>query len=114
MNPIQVQLEISIPQLSTVLEIFWGINTKLDQVLKALGDVKKQEVVLSAELDALTAQVKASTDVEASAVILIQGLAAKITAAQTDPVALKALASSLNAEAATLAAAVAANTPAAA
>lgn len=114
MNPIQVQLEISIPQLAAVLEIFWGINAKLDQVLKALGDVKKQEVILSAELDALTAQVKANTDVEASAVILIQGLAAKITAAATDPVALKALASSLNAEAVTLAAAVAANTPAAA
>ncbi len=65
------------------------------------------------ELDQLTADVKANTDVEASAIALIQGLAAKIDAAKTDPAALTALSASLKSSAAALADAVTANTPAA-
>jgi hypothetical protein len=68
---------------------------------------------MAADLTALTAQVTANTQVEASAVLLIQGLAAQITALQNDPVALAALATQLNTSATALAAAVAANTPAA-
>lgn len=64
-------------------------------------------------LAALQQQVQQNTTVEASAVTLIQGLAAQIAAAGTDPVALAALTSSLNASATSLAAAIAANTPAA-
>jgi hypothetical protein len=66
-----------------------------------------------ADLTALTAQVAQNTSVEASAVTLIQGLAAQITAAGTDPVALATLTSQLNASAAALSAAITANTPAA-
>ena len=65
-----------------------------------------------ADLTALTAQVANNTTVEASAVTLIQGLAAQIGAAGTDPVALQALQDQLNTSATALAAAVAANTPA--
>jgi hypothetical protein len=65
-----------------------------------------------ASLDTLTAQVKANTDVEASAVLLIQGLAAKLEALKTDPVAIQALADELKTSAGTLADAEVANTPA--
>lgn len=66
-----------------------------------------------AQLDDLEAQVKANTDVEASAVTLIQGLAAKIAAAGTDPAKLTALQNELKSSADSLAAAVSANTPSA-
>lgn len=65
---------------------------------------------MSAELDALTAQVAQNTTIETSAVTLIEGLAAQIAAAGTDPAKLTALTTSLNASATTLAAAIAANT----
>lgn len=64
-------------------------------------------------LDTLTAQVKANTDAEASAVTLIQGLAAQLTAAAGDPVQVQALADQLKASAAALGSAIVANTPAA-
>lgn len=66
-----------------------------------------------ADLSALTAQVKANTDLEASAVQLIQGLAAQLAAAATDPAAVAALATQLKTSADSLAAAITANTPAA-
>ena len=65
------------------------------------------------ELDDLTAQVQASNDVAASAVILINGIAARIAAAGVDPAKLAALTANLKSESDTLAAAVAANTVAA-
>ena len=80
----------------------------LDQVIK----LKQQIGKIMIELDELTAQVSASDDVEASAVVLISGIAARIAAAGVDPAKLKALTSSLKAESDQLAAAVAENTPA--
>lgn len=69
---------------------------------------------MSADLSPLTAQVQASEDVEASAVVLINGIAQRIADAGTDPVALQALQDSLKTSADTLSAAIVANTPAAA
>lgn len=66
-----------------------------------------------AKLDDLEAQVKANTDVETSAVTLIQGLHDQLVAAGTDPAKLDALKSNLKSSADALAAAVTANTPAA-
>jgi len=66
-----------------------------------------------ADLTALTAQVAQNTTVEQSAITLIQGLAAQLQAVATDPVAIAALASQLNASATALAAAITANTPSA-
>lgn len=63
------------------------------------------------DLTALTAQVAQNTTVEASAVTLIQGLAAQITALQNDPAALAALAAQLQTSATALSAAITANTP---
>jgi len=65
-----------------------------------------------AHIEALTAQVTANTEVEASAVILINGLAAKLLEFANDPAAIIALAGQLQTSANALAAAVAANTPA--
>jgi hypothetical protein len=66
---------------------------------------------LMADLTALTAAVTQNTTVEASAVTLIQGLAAQISANLTDPVALASLTNQLNTSATALAAAITANTP---
>ena len=65
------------------------------------------------QLDQLIAQVEQNTQVEASAVTLIQGIAAQLEEFKTQPEAISALAANLQASAAALAAAVAANTPAA-
>ena len=72
----------------------------------------------SPELDALTASVTRTTDVEASAVQLLQGLKTALDAAIAantagDPTKLAALSASLGTGADSLAAAIIANTPAA-
>ena len=67
---------------------------------------------MSAELDALSAQVHANSGVVDSAIALIGGLADQIRALADDPVAIRALADELQQKDAALAAAVAANTPA--
>lgn len=86
------------------------IERKLDAVLSLLTLYGDRTM---SDLAALTAQVAQNTSVEQSAVTLIQGLASQLAAAGTDPVALSALQSQLNASATALAAAVTANTPAA-
>ncbi len=78
--------------------------------------LRRQEKVMGTTnpaLAALQAQVAQNTTVETSAVALIQGLAAQIAAAGTDPAGLAALTTSLNTSATALAAAITANTPAA-
>src|ERR1700719_3414718 len=86
-------------------------NQKLDQILAQLGTLQLQEHTIMVELDTLTTQVKATTDAEASAIVLINGIADRIKAAGGDPAALAALSSSLKSNSDTLAAAVLANTP---
>lgn len=81
--------------------------------LLAFRSIHRQGKTIMADLTALTAQVAQNTSVEASAVTLIQGLAAQLAAAGTDPAALAALQSQLNTSATALAAAITANTPAA-
>src|SRR5260221_8211017 len=90
-----------------------GISAKLDAILAHVRRIGAEELQIMKELDDLTTQVKANTDVEQSAVTLIQGIAAKLQAAGTDPAALTALTTELQTSAQALAAAVAANTPAA-
>lgn len=93
----------------------WIIGKKLDLIIKLLEELKVMSSTVSANLLALQAQVAQNTSVEASAVTLIQGLAAQIAAAVNsgDDAALPALTASLNASATALAAAITANTPAA-
>ena len=66
-----------------------------------------------ADLTALTAEVARNTDVDLSAIALLNGLAAQIEALKTDPVALQALADTMKGSSDALAAAVVQNTPAA-
>ncbi len=70
---------------------------------------------IMAELDDLKAAVARETEVDESAIILLNGLKAKLDAAIAagDPAALKALSDSLGTESQKLADAVSANTPAA-
>lgn len=68
---------------------------------------------MSKELDDLTTQVHNNSSALDSAVTLINGIAARITAAGTDPAALAALTAELKAKDDILGAAVVANTPAA-
>jgi len=86
-----------------------AVAAKLQQ---NFAPIYEQEQIMSAELDALTAQVHANSSVVDSAVALIGGLADQIRALADDPVALRALADELQQKDAALAAAVAANTPA--
>ena len=65
------------------------------------------------ELDDLKAQVAANRTISQSALTLINGIADRIKAAGTDPQALADLTASLKSDDDALAAAVAANTPAA-
>lgn len=87
-------------------------HEKLSQLLLHMEQLTKQVKYMSANLDVLTASVKANTDAVESAIVLINGISARITAAGVDPVALKALTDELDTEDTKLAAAVVANTPA--
>ncbi len=89
-------------------------NEKLDEILRLLHLLVKGEKIIMADLTALEAAVKANTDAEDSALTLITTIAAELAASKTDPAKVQALANKLNASAAALAAAVVANTPAAA
>ena len=66
---------------------------------------------MSKEMDDIVAQVKVNNDAIDSAVVLINGIADRITAAGTDGPALAALTAELKAKDETLATAVVANTP---
>lgn len=67
---------------------------------------------MSIELDSLTAQVRANSDLLDSATVLINGIADRIAAAGVDPAKLQALTAELKAKDDVLATAVTANTPA--
>lgn len=86
-----------------------AIEQKLDRILQLL---KFQGEKIMATLDQLTTDVAAETELDQSAITLINGLAEQIKAAGTDPVALKALTDKMEANAVALAAAVKANTSA--
>jgi ATP/maltotriose-dependent transcriptional regulator MalT len=95
------------------------IRAALARIETALQFSISKEFDMSAELDTLTAQVKANSDAVDSATALINGIAARIDAAvaggatQATLAAMTALSSELKAKDDTLAAAVVANTPAA-
>lgn len=84
----------------------------LDRVVEMLHHLINLGDSMSAQLDALTAEVERSATVQASVVALVKGLAAEIAANKDDPVALQALADKLAASDNATADAVVANTPA--
>lgn len=79
----------------------------------SLNTIEKEISHMSKQLDDLTAQVQATTELETSAITLIQGLADQIAASKDDPAKIQALSDSLKSGASALAAAISANTPAA-
>jgi hypothetical protein len=85
------------------------INEKLDKILGVLGVIRQEEKKMSVELEELTAEVTETKGIEESAVVLIQGIAAALAAAGSDPVKLKALRDDLKVSTDALAAAIAAN-----
>jgi hypothetical protein len=101
------------------MDIHVYLHVKPDPEVMALLDAVIQrldlmEKTIMAALDDLTAQVAANRSVSQSALILINGIADRITAAAgVDPAKLAALTTSLKTDDDTLAEAVKANTPAA-
>lgn len=92
--------------------VWWD---QLDRIESKLNQLLKQEAKEMSALDDLKAQVHKNTDLEESAVTLIQGIAQQLkdAIAAGDPAALTDLASQLDKSATDLATAIAANTPAA-
>lgn len=99
-------------RFNRLFEDLQRLDEKLDQVIWLQTVALRLEIKMANELDALTAQVAANTTVSASALALINGIAARITAAGVDPAKLAALTASLKTDDDALAAAVVANTPA--
>lgn len=97
-------------ELASLIQTNAAILAKLDAVLAALKTLSAQEAKMSKALDDLTASVARNTTVTGSALALIQGFAAQLAAAGTDPAKLAALQKSLDDSDQALADAVAANT----
>lgn len=89
-----------------------SISKKLDRINNKLNYIIIGNELMSIELDNLTAQVKANSDLLDSATVLINGIADRITAAGVDPAKLSALSAELKAKDDVLATAITANTPA--
>lgn len=83
----------------------------LDRIETALADSSRREISMANALDHISASVAATKTLDASILKLVSGLAQQIREKSGDPVALEALANDLDAQNATLAAAVVANTP---
>lgn len=81
-------------------------------MLVLLRNLQAQGTSIMSQLDDLKAQVAANRSVTQSALVLINGIADRITAAGTDPAALAQLTSDLKSDDDVLAAGVTANTPA--
>jgi hypothetical protein len=87
---------------------------QLDRIEKLVQAVFNREAQMSQQLDDLKAQVTETTQVEQSAITLINGIAAQLQEAinnGADPATLQAMHDELKANSDALAAAVAANTP---
>lgn len=101
----------SLDRVQSLIEVVSAMERQIRRLARKIDYVILQGVFMGADLTVLSAQVQANTDVEASAVQLIEGLAAQIASLKNDPVALQALADKLKASSDALAAAVVANTP---
>jgi hypothetical protein len=82
-------------------------DPRINLILAALQSLLQKVSQMSAQMDALTAEVAATKGVIESAVTVIRGIAARIEAAGTDPAALAALTADLHASESSLADAVA-------
>lgn len=110
---INVDLQVTIRQITDIGEdTATTIQCKLDKVLSILQLLVKKGKEIVADLTELQQQVQENTQVEASAITLLNGLAQQIADLKDDPQALQALSDQLKSSGDALAAAIAANTPA--
>lgn len=98
------------PQLAELKAMLQALAA---QQTAGFSQLAQKESDIMADLTALTAEVARNTEVDQSAITLLNGLAAQIETLKTDPAALQALADQLKGSSDQLAAAVVANTPAA-
>ncbi len=84
----------------------------LKSILSDIHEIKQKGGITIMKLDELAVQVTENTNLETSAILLIQGIAAALAEAASDPAKVQALADQLKESAASLAAAIQANTPA--
>ena len=82
------------------------------QVLALLNQILAKETATMAGIAELQAEVERNGQVDQSAIVLLQGLAAKIEELKNNPVELQAFVDQLKGSSDALAAAVVANTPA--
>jgi hypothetical protein len=92
---------------------FQFIRSELADIKAALAIITSQGLSIMTDLTNITTAVANETTVDQSAITLLNSLSAQIASLKNDPVALQALADSLTTNSTALAAAVAANTPAA-
>ena len=92
--------------------LFRRMHGKLDLIISLLNLVITQGTRIMAAIDDLQADVSAEDTVIASVVTLLQGFATQLANAGVDPTKLAALRSDIQSHTQSLAAAVAANTPA--
>ncbi len=98
-------------QLTTIIDGQSLIVRQLISIRQAQLLITQQQGKIMANLDKLTQDVTDNKDAVSSAIALLNNISGLLKAAGTDPVALAALASSLETNTAALAAAVVANTP---
>lgn len=101
-------------EINVNLRIISAPDTVLGELLSTVKALKTQGDLLMAKIDDLTAAVAAEKSVEDSAVALLNGLSAQLTAAlasSTPNDAVQTVIDSINANATSLASAVTANTP---
>lgn len=94
-------------------EIYAKLEEMHQLMQRHFSIIEQKENRVMAAVDDLQASVTAEDTVIDSAITLLQGLSALLAAAGTDPAKLAALKSDIDAKSGALAAAVAANTPAA-
>lgn len=87
-----------------------GVERKLDFLTNLVKKLLEEGKKMAADLEALKAEVARNTEVDESAIVLIQGIAAQLEELKGDPAAIQALADRLKASSDALAAAVVANT----
>jgi GH18 family chitinase len=90
------------------------VHDKLDAIARGEIYLARELSEMAADLTDITREVTETQDAQAAAVTLLNDLKARLDAAGTDPVKLKELSDALDSSTNALAAAVVANTPAAA
>jgi hypothetical protein len=111
--PMKFEIDVSDIHIHVHIKSDPEVLARLDLVLDKLDLVSSNQETMMAAIDDLQAAVAAEDTVIDSAITLIQGIPALIAAAGVDPAKLAALQSDITAKSSALAAAVAANTPAA-